>query len=187
MQVSMSDAAKMVGINRSTLYMHIKEKSITVIDSETKRPKIDVSELIRVYGDKLRPLEEIGKKDTDHKNDNSQQNLGTEIALLRERLKTAELERDRERSQLSEQIENLQELLKKEQETVGKITALLTDQRSSTEKNFDRDVAHSKKIEELEALVRSVIETQGLSKESDTTDNEKKQPWWLFSLKKKTT
>jgi len=46
MQVTKPEAARMVGVKRSTFYKHIKDKSISV----TNDNKIDVSELQRVYG-----------------------------------------------------------------------------------------------------------------------------------------
>ncbi len=176
MQVSLSEAAKMAGITRSTLYAHIREKGITVIDADTKRPKIDVSELIRVYGDKVRPLSEIEAQNTAKKSNSLDRpdTLAVEIAVLRERLKTSEVERDRERRQLSDQIENLQELLKKEQEVVGKVTAQLTDQRSSADKLASHDEEQSKKFDSLETMVKDLAAKQA--------ENEnRKRTWWPFN------
>jgi hypothetical protein len=173
MQVSLSEAAKMVGITRSTLYAHIREKGISVIDAKTKRPKIDVSELVRVYGDKVTPLDQITASRVS-KIAEGEQSMATEVAVLRERLKTAELERERERRQLSEQIENLQELLKKEQEVVGKVTAQLTDQRSSTEKQSGKEEEQAKRFSEIETTVKTLLELhqQAASKS-----------WWPFGKK----
>ena len=173
MQVSLSEAAKMVGITRSTLYVHIREKGISVIDAKTKRPKIDVSELVRVYGDKVTPLDQITAS-RDSKTAEGGQNLATEMAVLRERLKTAELERERERRQLSEQIENLQEMLKKEQEVVGKVTAQLTDQRSSAEKNAGREEEQSKRFSEIETTVKTLLELQ--------QQQSANKFWWPFKF-----
>jgi predicted site-specific integrase-resolvase len=159
MQVSLSEAAKMVGITRSTLYAHIREKGISVIDAKTKRPKIDVSELVRVYGDKVTPLDQITASRAS-KIAEGEQSLATEVVVLRERLKTAELERERERRQLSEQIENLQELLKKEQEVVGKVTAQLTDQRSSAEKYAGKEEDQAKRFSEIETTIKTLLELQ---------------------------
>lgn len=171
MQVSLSEAAKMVGITRSTLYVHIREKGISVINAKTKRPKIDVSELVRVYGDKIKPLgDNIEPKG--HGRSGTEQNLAAEVALLREKIKTGELERDRERRQLSEQIENLQELLRKEQEVVGKVTALLTDQRPDKDTALEKEMVQSQKIEKLEQSINKLIEA--------TEQNSKKTAWWRF-------
>lgn len=175
MQVSLSEAAKMVGITRSTLYAHIREKSISVIDAKTKRPKIDVSELVRVYGDKVTPPDQLAAAKASKLTANNP-DLVTEVAVLRERLKTSEIERERERRQLSEQIENLQELLKKEQEVVGKVTAQLTDQRTSAEKHADREEEQIKRFSEMETAVKTLLELQ----QQQTS----KKSWWPFKFSK---
>lgn len=174
MQVSLSEAAKMVGITRSTLYVHIREKDISVIDAKTKRPKIDVSELVRVYGDKVTPLDQITASRAS-KTAEGEQSMATEVAVLRERLKTAELERERERRQLSEQIENLQEMLKKEQEVVGKVTAQLTDQRTSADKYAGREEEQIKRFSEMETAVKTLLELQ---------QQTAKKSWWPFKSSK---
>ena len=51
MLVNKTIAAKLAGVSRRTLYVHIQEKGITVIpDDSDGIEKIDVSELERVYG-----------------------------------------------------------------------------------------------------------------------------------------
>lgn len=174
MQVSLSEAAKMVGITRSTLYAHIREKPISVIDVKTKRPKIDVSELVRVYGDKVRPLDQIQISKTS-RDVEKEPDLMTEVAILRERLKSSELERERERRQLSDQIESLQELLKKEQEIVGKVTAQMTDQRSAAEKNSGEKAEQAKRVSEIETTVKTLLELQ--------QQQVAKKSWWRFGQK----
>lgn len=170
MQVSISTAAKMVGITRATLYDHIKEKGISLVDADTKRPKIDVSELIRVYGpDKITPLEKLNNN-AKAANESAPPALATEIAPLKEKIQMLETERDRERRQLTEQIDNLSESLRKEQETVSKVTALLSDQRSQAEKSASQDNAQAQKLAELEKLVKDLAEQQ----------KRKKKSWWPF-------
>lgn len=170
MQVSISTAAKMVGVTRSTLYDHIKEKGISLIDAGTKRPKIDVSELIRVYGpDNITPLEKLPDS-AKPANESAPPALATENAILKEKLQTFEAERDRERRQLTEQIDNLQESLKREQEAVSKVTALLSDQRSDAEKRAGQDTTQAKKLADLEQQVKDLAEQQ----------KPKKKSWWPF-------
>ena len=70
MKVSITKAAKMVGVQRSTFYRHVKEKGISLEDTDTKRPKVDVSELVRVYGDQLKTIEQVEQKKQHNKNDN---------------------------------------------------------------------------------------------------------------------
>lgn len=53
MKYPVSQAAKIVGVTRQTLYRHIKSKSISTEIDETGAQVIEASELIRIYGDKL--------------------------------------------------------------------------------------------------------------------------------------
>ncbi len=170
-EVSISDAAKMVGITRATLYEHITQKKISVIGKETKRPKINVSELIRIYGDKLQPLDAANDRATtpSHTGDRSLV-AAAENAALKEKLQIIEEERERERRLLTAQIdsqqaqiENLQESLKKEQDTVGKVTAMLTDQRSEVKKKAEEETIQSQKWAELEKTVKILAENQNQS------------------------
>ncbi len=169
-EVSISDAAKMVGVTRATLYEHMKDKKISVIDKDTSRPKINVSELVRVYGDKLKPLTATNDKSAGKQSGDRDLVTAAENAALKEKLQMIEQERDRERRLLTSQIdsqqaqiENLQESLKKEQDTVGKVTAMLTDQRSDAEKKANEETAQAKKWAELEKTVQTLAENQNQS------------------------
>ena len=169
-EVSISDAAKMVGVTRATLYEHMKDKKISVIDKDTSRPKINVSELVRVYGDKLKPLTAANDKSAGKQSGDRDLVAAAENAALKEKLQMIEQERDRERRLLTaqidsqqSQIENLQESLKKEQDTVGKVTAMLTDQRSDAEKKANEETAQAKKWAELEKTVQTLAENQNQS------------------------
>lgn len=166
-EVSISDAAKMVGVTRATLYEHITQKKISVIGKETKRPKINVSELIRIYGDKLQPLDAANDKTPLSQAGDRSLIAAAENVALKEKLQMIEEERERERRLLTAQIdsqqaqiENLQESLKKEQDTVGKVTAMLTDQRSEVEKKAKEETAQAQKWVELEKAVQSLAENQ---------------------------
>ena len=171
MFVSMSDAAKMADVSRDTFYRHIDEKKISIIDKDTPRPKVDVAELRRVYGDKLKPLEEVvtGKK-RKTANDSIPPELAAENAILKEKIQLLETFADRERRQLNDQIENLQESLKKEQETLSKVTAMLSDQRSEAEKKASQENQQAQKLADLEKLVKDLAEQQ----------KAKKKGWWIF-------
>ena len=168
MFVSISDAAKMVGVSRDTFYRHIDDKKISIIDRDTPRPKVDVSELQRVYNDKLKPLEEVKKKKA--VNDSAPPAATAENALLKEKLQMLETERDRERRQLQDQIDNLQESLKKEQETVSKVTALLSDQRSEAERKASQDNVQAQKLAALEKQIKELADKQDAPKKG----------WWIF-------
>lgn len=166
MKVSITKAAKMAGIQRSTFYRHVEEKGISLEDTDTKRPKVDVSELIRVYGDQLKSIEQIEQKKQTGQNDNetlSNTSLKEKIELetLRERVKHLENLHSTEKIRLEEQIELLKDMLDSEKEERRKATTMLTDQRSEKEKQSGR-------LENLEKVVEE------LSKP-------KKKNWWQFN------
>ncbi len=151
MKVSISTAAKMVGIERSTLYRHIEEKNITVEDKDSKRPKIDVSELIRVYGDKVKTLEQLKTEQPEKVSHTTPSDTSIqekiELETLKERLKNFEQLHSTEKKRLEEQIEMLKEVIESERQEKRAATALLTDQRQD-----------KSKIDELQKSVQSIIE-----------------------------
>ena len=169
MKVSITKAAKMVGVQRSTFYRHVKEKGISLEDTDTKRPKDDVSELVRVYGDQLKTIEQVEQKKQHKKNDNetlSNTSLEEKIEFetLKERVKYLETLHDTEKKRLEEQIELLKDMLESEKQERQKATALLTDQRSEKAKEAAR-------LESLEKVVENLTKP-------------KEKSWWPFSGKK---
>lgn len=169
MQVTISKAAEMVGVTRATFYRHIERKNISVHKDEDGNPKVDVSELIRVYGDRVQ-YSTLQADNTSQRQSYtalngageavSASNLtgslsSADLNILRERIRNLEEEkgrvneeRDRERRQLSEQIEMLRETVSKSEEQQKRLTLLLTDQREGQEK------AQEKKMEELEKTIQ---------------------------------
>ena len=53
MKYTVSEAAKIIGATRQTMYRHIEAKGISVEKDENGNQLIDASELMRVYGDKV--------------------------------------------------------------------------------------------------------------------------------------
>lgn len=138
-KVNISTAAKMVGVDRSTFYRHVAEKGITLEEKNTKRPKVDVSELIRVYGDKVKTPDQILQQKNNHEvSPTTPHNTSTEgqieLHTLREKVKYLESLRETEKRSLEDQIDLLKNLLESERAEKNKATALLTDQRSGAEK-----------------------------------------------------
>ena len=142
-KVSLSQAAKMVGVQRSTLYRHIKEKGITIEDENTNRPKIDVSELIRVYGNKVRTLEQIEQNKKAANQTQPDSSLEKEFELLRLREKNTYLEQLHltEKTRLEEQVGMLKDMLETERAERRTTAALLTDQRNEKDRQAEKLVA----------------------------------------------
>lgn len=57
--LNLSQAAQAAGITRRTLYNHVKQGKVTVSRDGKNNPVVDVSELIRVYGNVKLPEKEI--------------------------------------------------------------------------------------------------------------------------------
>ena len=62
-------------------------------------------------------------------NDSVNSAVSTEVNALRQQIATAELERTREREQLTDRIESLQQMLADEKSERRQLTALLSDHR----------------------------------------------------------
>lgn len=158
-KVNISTAAKMVGVDRSTFYRHVAEKGITLEEKNTKRPKVDVSELIRVYGDKVKTPDQIQQqKKNNEVSPTTTHNTSTEeqieLHTLREKVKYLESLRESEKRGLEDQIELLKNLLETERAEKSKATALLTDQRSEA----DKLAAFEKTLKELSETQTKMME-----------------------------
>ncbi len=162
MKVSISKAATMAGVTRATFYRHIEKKGITVEKDSSGNPQIDVSELIRIYGDKVRTPEQVEK---DKEKEKSKQpakakdadaELRIEVEILREKLRNIESERERERDLLCSQIDQLKKSLEKAQDQSGRLTSLLTDQRQKR----DEGGMNARKMAEFELQISRLQESQ---------------------------
>lgn len=160
MKVNKKLAAQMVNIGRTTFYRHITEKPISV----DANGQIDVSELIRVYGNENvktpEQLQQPKNKSAEHDGTQRDTSLEAEITRLKSELEKANLERGRERSQLTEQIDNLQSSLKQSMEQNGNLTRLLTDGRAQEDKS--KSQKQTEQEEKIEAILKTL---QGLSEQ----------------------
>lgn len=144
----------MVGVDRSTFYRHVEEKGITLDKTSTKRPLVDVSELIRVYGDKVKSPDQIRQgnnlKEVSHSTlPNNSVEEQIELHTLRERVKHLQELRDTEKRGLEEQIEILKKQVESERAERQRATALLTDQREDKQKEDSRLSNIEKSIQTL--------------------------------------
>jgi hypothetical protein len=129
-------AAKATGKAKSTISRDIEKGKISALRNEDGSYSIDPAELHRVY-----PPVSGGNGSSDGQSNDSQPapslagtgGPDTELQHMRERLSVLEGDREREREQLLEQIDDLRRRLdQSEQERRDKdrqLTALLTDQR----------------------------------------------------------
>jgi len=128
-QLNMSQAAQAAGITRRTLYNHVKQGKVTTSRDKKNNPVIDVSELIRAYGNVSLPVKKIPivthRKNTQENFSSEQlQAMQKEIAELKQAVthmledKTArETERkqyEEDRRKYQEEISTLNEKLEQE-------------------------------------------------------------------------
>lgn len=128
-RLNLTQAAKAAGVTRRTLYNHINQGKVTASRDEKNNPVIDVSELIRAYGNVNLPVKKIptiSQRENIQKNFTSDalETVRAELADLRQAVtlmlddKSArEDERRRgeeERRQLQEEVRRLGEELKHE-------------------------------------------------------------------------
>jgi hypothetical protein len=130
-------AAKATGKAKSVISRAIKDGKISAIKNEHGSYSIDPAELHRVYP----PVSQTNSSSNPDWNDKQPLisptgtgRLEAEFQHLREQLSSLKLERDREREQLTDQIENLRRLLdranEERREKDRQLLALLTDQRA---------------------------------------------------------
>lgn len=184
MQVTISKAAEMIGITRATLYRHIEKKGISVHQDEEGNPKIDVSELIRVYGSRIKVTDDTSENNADntpktiqtkHADTHSDaSSIGVELEVLRERVKhleesknKSEEERKRERTQFEDRIEQLQETLNKAQENQNKTTLLL--------EHYTKEGVGGEWQKSLKALEERIANQETIIRDKETKETEEKQ------------
>ena len=193
-QVSITQAAEMVGVTRATLYKHIDEKNISVIKEGNAHPKIDVSELIRVYGDNLNMPNATKQKESsgDTNKQKTIQNHGGlqtdsyDAALLRQEVKHLKELKEIEVKRLEDQVAMLEKHLAEEKEEKNKINLLLTDQREKSDKSdyldksmkaLEERIANQETAakEEQERAQKILRQNQALKK---ALEEEKNKSFW---------
>lgn len=128
-RLNLTQAAKAAGVTRRTLYNHINQGKVTASRDEKNNPAIDVSELIRVYGNVNLPVKKVptvSHRENTHKNftPDALETVRNELAELKQAVtlmledKTAREEERRrgedERRQLQEEVKRLGEQLEQE-------------------------------------------------------------------------
>ena len=188
-QVSITEAAKMAGVSRATIYNDIDSGTLSFETGPKEKKMINVAELQRVYKTLKSPDEPAESKDVEKRQErqNSVTNgEGGQFAVLQERLKAQE-----------KQNEHLEELLKKEQderkrerETAKQFEDYMKEQLSNqgdSIKNFTRlleDQRGAKSNDDQDELKETVL---ALKKELDDQkeDTRKKEEARRQALKKR--
>lgn len=168
MHISVTKAAKEWGISRTTIYQKINDSEL----SRTADKKIDVAEMLRVFG------EPVSKKRTEHSvntvqsaplnSQNIPYNTETEHQLELEKLKNEHLSQ-----QVSDQkklIENYQQQLSQLNKTLDKANASIQDFAQIRLLEFKKS----------ESDYQSPLEQEKDKDDSPVATVEKKKRWWDF-------
>jgi len=129
MSYTLGEAAKATGKSKPTIQRAIKSGKISASKKEDGTYDIDPAELHRVY-----PMKQSdGNADGDVKQSvtlNNNGRLQVELDAMRRELEQINLERDRERELMSQQIELYRERLERADKDKDQLTALLTNQET---------------------------------------------------------
>jgi hypothetical protein len=163
MQVTISQAAKMAGVSRATIYNDIESGTLSVENGPKDRKMVNVSELERVYKTlkNPEPEEDSNSEQISQNRQKERSNGADQVAVLQERLeaqrKQTQLlenmlekeqeERKREREATKEFQEYFKSQIENQAESIKNFTRLLEDHRSQ-----DDNGAGGKWEESLKAL-----------------------------------
>lgn len=125
--LTLGQAAEMCGWSKGALSKAIKSGQMSVHAKTKAGFQLDPAEVLRVFPKKTET--QVNEQSETPEKHSGNSDLSTEVEALRQQIAAAELERTREREQLTERIESLQQMLADEKSERRQLTALLTDQR----------------------------------------------------------
>lgn len=133
-KLSLNKAAKEAGVAKATLLEALKSGRVSASKSEKGHWEIDPSELFRVFPKtgSQNLQEPMPTPYENHTKTSLNGALEVEVKMLREQVEALASERERERTQLVDQIEDLRARLDGAESERMRLNALLTDQRENS-------------------------------------------------------
>lgn len=125
--LTLGQAAEMCGWSKGAISKAIKSGKMSVHEKTKAGFQLDPAEVLRVFPKKTETSSNEQLETPEKHSVNSA--VSTEVNALRQQIATAELERTREREQLTDRIESLQQMLADEKSERRQLTALFSDQR----------------------------------------------------------
>lgn len=125
--LTLGQAAEVCGWSKSALSKAIKSGKMSVHSKTKAGFQLDPAEVLRVFPKKTETCQNEQSETPNKHSENIA--VSGEVDALRQQIATAELERTREREQLTDRIESLQQMLSDEKTERRQLTALLSDQR----------------------------------------------------------
>ncbi|MDF2143340.1 hypothetical protein [Paenirhodobacter sp. CAU 1674] len=130
MKLTLGQAAKAAKRSKGTLSKALNSGGISAEKDDKGRWQIDPSELSRWMSANPFP-NGVESQEEPHMETHENSALSVEVKMLREQIGTMKAERDRERDQLVDQIEDLRTRLDGAEAERVRLNALLTDQRNT--------------------------------------------------------
>ncbi len=180
---TISAANRITGKSRTTIAKHIRTGRLSVTQDDQGNKFIDAAELIRVYGDDCN----FDREEVSHEQTDSVQLSGTghhEIQQLRTQLEREIAERERERQQYREQVEHLQETLKRAQEGQNIATRLLENQTQGKGdweqaiRALEKRLANQEKNTKAELLEMKTAANRKLMQYKQALEKERNKTLW---------
>lgn len=125
--LTLGQAAEMCGWSKGAISKAIKSGKMSVHEKTKAGFQLDPAEVLRVFPKKTETSLSEQLETPEKRIGNSA--VSAEVNALRQQISTVELERTREREQLTDRIESLQQMLADEKSERRQLTALLSDQR----------------------------------------------------------
>ncbi|MCG6157628.1 hypothetical protein [Rubinisphaera margarita] len=180
---TISAANRITGKSRTTITKHIRAGRLSVTQDDQGNKLIDAAELIRVYGDDCNFDRE--EKSTDQTSaGHSTGNSSLEVQQLKDQLARETTERERERQQYREQIEHLQETLKRAQEGQNSVTRLLENQKQGRGdweeaiKTIEKRLANQEQATKAELESLKAAANKKLMRYRDALEKERNKSFW---------
>ena len=131
MSYTLGEAAKATGKSKPTIQRAIKSGKISAIKKDNGSYSIEPSELHRIYP--VKQSDSIDDTIVKHNvTPNENTGLQAELDAMRQKLENANLERERERELMGQQIDLYRERLERADKDKDQLTALLTNQDKVT-------------------------------------------------------
>lgn len=133
-KVTLTEAAKLAGISRTTLYKDIKKGKVSKGEDKDGNPCIDTAELLRVYGELTEGQKEKTVNDNTVKVDNDNVHEISTLQLKLEHMEELKLRAEQERDEAKEREAERKDEIDRLTGLLEKQTLMLTEFKATDEK-----------------------------------------------------
>ena len=166
MKISVTKAAKEWGISRTTIYQNFNNGEL----SRTADKKIDVSEMLRVFGEPISKKRTERSVDTNNNTFSNRQNVQNST-LLEHQLELEKLKKEH----LQQQVYEQKRLIENYQQQIGQLNKTLEKANSSI-----NDLAQVRLLEFRQSEPDDGLPSEQKQNTETATIVAKKKRWWGF-------